>query len=39
MGHKLPEDIQIEWEKWKIKLPALQEMHIKRCFMQLDFGK
>ena len=29
---KLPEDLQTEREKWKIKLLALQEMHIKRCF-------
>ena len=36
---KLPEDLQTEWEKWKIKLPALQEVQIKRCFMPPDFGK
>ena len=36
---KVPEDFQTEWEKWKIKLPALQEVHIKRCFMLPDFGK
>ena len=27
---KLSEDLQTEWEKWKIKLPALQEMQMKR---------
>ena len=36
---KLPEDLQTEWGKWKIKLPALQEVHIKRCFMHSDFEK
>ena len=35
----MPEDFKTEWEKWKIKLPALQELHIKRCFMLPDFGK
>ena len=36
---KLPENLQTEWEKWKIKLPALQEVQVKRCFMPPDFGK
>ena len=30
---KLPEDLQTEWKKWKIKLPALQEVQTKRRFM------
>ena len=36
---QLPEDLQTEWVKLKIKLPALQEVQIKRCFMPPDFGK
>ena len=36
---KLPEDLQIEWEKMKIKVPALQEVQVKRCFMPPVFGK
>ena len=36
---KLPEDLQTEREKWKIKLLALQEVHIKRCFPRPDFEK
>ena len=36
---QLPEDLSTEWKKWKIKPPALQEVQIKRCFMQPDFGK
>ena len=35
----LPEDLKTEGEKWKIKLPALQEVQRKRCFMSSDFGK
>ena len=30
---KLPEELQTEREKWKIKLLALQEMHIKDVSM------
>ena len=36
---KVPEDFQTEWGKWKIKLPALKEVHINRCCMLPDFGK
>ena len=36
---KVPEDFQTEREEWKIKLLALQEVHIKRCFMLPDLGK
>ena len=36
---KLPEDLQTEWKKWKIKLTALEQGQMKRYFMPLDFGK
>ena len=39
MEPQLPEDLQTEWKKWKIKLPALQEVQMKRCFIPSDFGK
>ena len=36
---KLPEYLQNECEKWKMKPPFLAEVQIKRCFKQRDFEK
>ena len=32
-------EVQKEWTKWRVKLPALREIAIQRCTKPADFGK
>ena len=33
----VPENLRIEWEKWRADLPALQELRIPRCYKPAGF--
>ena len=33
------DEVQKEWTKWRVKLPALEEIVIQRCIKPADFGK
>ena len=35
----ISDEVQKEWTKWRVTLPALQEIAIQRCIKPADFGK
>ena len=36
---QVPEDLAHLWTTWRVQLPKLQNLSVKRCFKPIEFGK